>query len=184
MSSENSQNIVSQKMTVKDPQGLLWIIACMLLSVGLAYGFLFGDETSFGGALIFGLIPFGITVVMFKAQNEGFVIDPENDLFTYPGGKAADDITDYINPTWLLQKLGLKRESIQLSAITGISCEDITTQQWNKTLNAYQTIEKHSISFEGTFGSIRNSFSSRGKRDQLYNLLSQTLKMGDPVVIR
>jgi hypothetical protein len=185
MSSENSPNIISQKMTVKDPQGLMWILGAMLLFAFLTYLFLFGmDETSILGALVFGLIPLGISVVMFKAQNEGYVIDPENDSFTYPGGKAADEITDYIKPSWILQKFGLKREYIQLSSITRISQEDITTQQWNKTLKAYQTINVHNITFEGTFGSIKNSFSSRGKRDQLYALLTQTLRMGDPVVVR
>jgi hypothetical protein len=185
MSSENSPNIISEKMTVKDPQHLMWILGAILLFTFITYRCLFGEgKTLFLAALVFGLIPLGISVAMFKAQNTGYVIDPENDSFTYPGGKTADEVTDYINPIWILQKFGIKREYIQLSSITQISQEDKTTREWNKTMNAYQTTNVHIITFEGTFGTIKNSFRSRGKRDQLYALLTQTLKMGDPVVVR
>jgi hypothetical protein len=45
------------------------------------------DESHLKAALVFGLIPLGILVVMFRAQNDSYVVDPENDSFTYLGGK-------------------------------------------------------------------------------------------------
>ena len=71
---------------------------------------------------------------------------------------------------------------VNLSDITRISWEDERKRTWNKQLRKYVESESHSISIEGTFGTIRN-YMSRGKRDQLYSMLQQTLKMGEPIVI-
>lgn len=182
MNSVSSPNPTSQKLVVKDPKGLLLICLAIVLFAFLTYYFL--STGSFLAALIIGIIPLGLLLMLFRAENEGYVIDPENDSFSYPGGKAADEITDYINPNWILQSFGFKRGCIQLSSITRISYEDITTRHWNEQFRAYQTIHQHNITLEGTFGSIMHSFGSRGKRDQLYSLLSQTLNMGEPVVVR
>lgn len=137
-------------------------------------------------AWLFGLvIAIPLTIAMFfilKAKKSGYEIDIQNDTFSYPGGRAADELSDYIRLEWYLQRLQLKRSSVSLSSITHISGTNIHRQKWDEQFKRWKNIYEYTISIEGTFGTITN-YLSEGKRDQLYSMLQQTLNMGEPIVV-
>ncbi len=167
----NSKSL-EQRMCVKDPAYLLRIVTAMIAAV--LVGIYFLHEKNILLTFITGVLPCYVSFLLFKVQNEGYVIDLQNNLFSYPGGKEANEVLDYVNLDWWLQKCGFKRSQIKLSEITRISTSEIISEYKNKYI----------ITFEGEFGSIKNSFTTEGKRDQLYALLAQSLNMGDPMVIR
>ena len=148
-----------------------------------------GILTMFNGSFLGGLavVLFGgaITYIYYlslQSFKDGYIIDIPNDSFTFPGGRAADQVEDYFNKDWILQRLGFQRAEIQLSTITHISREDRREQKWSKQSQKYITYNYHEISIEGTFGTITKNLN-KGKRDQLYSMFQQTLNMGQPINI-
>jgi hypothetical protein len=114
------------------------------------------------------------------AQIKGYELNFEEGIYSFPGGREADNISDYINPLWWLQKLGMRRGSVEISDITQINWEDI--QYYDKSSNKWRV--RYEFSVQGVFGSITNKFATKGKRDQIYSVMSQSLNMGDPVIVR
>ena len=146
--------------------------------------FMIFSEPAIGiiGVIFLGPITYCMWKYIIPTKKGGYIIDVKGDTFTFPGGRAADEVEDYFNIEWILQYIQFKPAVVNLSDITRISWEDERKRTWNKQLRKFVESESHSISIEGTFGTIRN-YMSRGKRDQLYSMLQQTLKMGEPIVI-
>ena len=90
----------------------------------------------FGGAFTY------IGYLSLQSFKDGYIIDIPNDSFTFPGGRAADQVEDYFNKDWILQRLGFQRAEIQLSTITHISWRDRTEQKWSRQFKKYITYKK------------------------------------------
>ena len=181
-----------QLLCVKDTKGILTIVlmiavfgglTCIMFFVFLSQLFNPKPDQSASGyfwmSVFFSLIAY-MSLLAFKTENKGFIIDLANDSFTFPGGKVADEVSDYLKLSWWAQRIGLKRSEVKLSQITSISSTD--PKVWNKATSKFDV--SHLIACTGAFGAITNSFESEDKRDQLYSLLSQTLEAGEAVVIR
>lgn len=168
---ENSDIIV-----IKDPNGILWTLAGVAFFGALTLWSLF--EFAVGGIIVSGALTY-LFFMVFKSKNEGVVLDIKNDILAYPGGKAADDITDYINLDWWKQNIGMKRQEIKLSEINAIDAA--STRVYEPKSKTYHY--SHTISLTGSFGSITIPFGGESKRDQLYNALREKLNMGNPVII-
>ena len=174
---ETKNKLNGNLFVVKDP-GALVIYLMLLIFTSLISAYLI-----FTFAIIAGVILAGLSFIfykMFQAANIGHVIDIDQDSYSYPGGKSADEITDYIKNEWWIQALGIQRGNINSSQINRVSKQD--NKHWNKQTKTHSIT--YMINIQGSFGSISQSFESPGKRDQLFTLLTQVLNMVDRVVIR
>lgn len=123
-----------------------------------------------------GAIFYGIT----KANMGGIVLDLKNDILEFPGGGvAANDITDYIKPDFLMQIF--KRHQVPISAIREITSYEEHTRKRDKDGRVTDTFTPY-IKFNGDFGAVSIRFASEGKRDELYSILREVNEMGIPVV--
>ena len=124
-------------------------------------------------AMIFGLFSV-LLYFRYGAIREGYKLNLDNRTFSFPGGgNAANDITDYVNPNFLLQSF--MRKSIDLNAISEIRRKDTKRKLKGKV---YET---HLIEFVGTFGGTQVKFSNKAKRDELYNAIRLSVGMGTPI---
>ena len=178
---DNNQSIIR----VVDASGALGEFIAYYLGIGMCVVLILATLAGEFGAILV-LIFIGPLTYLLKyttaAKKEGYVIDVENDTFTFPGGRRADELEDYLKIEWWRQRIGLERSQIRLSEITNIAAEDRWETRWNETLKRNTTSYSYEISIQGTFGTITN-YLSKGKRNQLYSMLQQTLNMGNPVVI-
>jgi hypothetical protein len=166
----------SDLIVIKDPNGQLWTLAGIIF-FGI---FTIWNLTDFEvGGIIFGGVATYLFYLAFKAKNEGVVVDFANDKITYPGGKAADDIGDYIKLDYWKQSLGMSRLEVKLSEISSISANSTSVYDPKTKTNHIA----HAVGLKGIFGSISIGFGSEGKRDQLYTILRERLNMGTPVVV-
>lgn len=177
----NLEENTESKFIVKDTEGTLILGAGIVVS-GLITVYCL-SIFAWVATLLFGTIT-AVLYMMIKAQNLGYIIDLESDTFSYPGGKLAEELSDYIDKTWWLQRLGLKRGEIKLSEISQIEIKDTKQEFYNNSTKMWQTNNTYAINFTGSFGFITQTFTSSGKRDQLYSLLAQKLNMGQPIVVR
>lgn len=161
---------------VKDAMGMAMYLVISVVMGILAVYFLFSFALIV--ACIFALASY-VFYRMVKVGDEGHIIDIKNDIYSYPGGKSADEMSDYISKEWWLQSLGFKRGSIKLSEITRVTKGESTRYANNRRYTC-----DYSISIQGTFGNITQTFSDGGKRDQLYSIFAQVLNLGNPVIVR
>lgn len=175
MDTKNTQTD-SGVIVVKDPSGLVLTLGGIVFFAIITLWSLFEFNIP---SVVFGGIGTYLTYLVYKTKNEGVILDLNNDSFSYPGGKAADEITDYIKLEFIKQNLGMSRQRIKLSEISSISAE--STRTYNTAAKMYQYY--HVIQMNGVFGSITIPFGSQSKRDQLYTVLREKLNMGSPVVI-
>lgn len=123
----------------------------------------------------------GIMMLVYyrlKAIWKGVELNLSTRTMSFPGGGiAANNITDYIKPEFLLQLF--KRKTIDLDAISEIQQETIkyTSHSNNGTTVSYT----HYIKFVGSFGAAHVRFKNEGKRDELYNAIRMANRMGTPV---
>ena len=185
METESSDNDDGDIIQIVDAKALLTeyiILGCFSVIVPVFALYLMFGSTFFGGlfALLIGGGLCWAGWLTIQSSKDGYIIDIKNDSFSFPGGRAADDVSDYFDKDWILQRTGFKRAAIELSTITRISQQDRWEEKWSKQLEKYIRTDYHEISIEGTFGTITKNLN-KGKRDQLYSMLQQTLNMGTPI---
>ena len=183
---EVSKNYNSRDLyIIKDASGALGtlilgifvlIVAAILVLIMIGVGSTIGAFAIGGGLGLFGVA----LIQKFRVMNQGYRIDFVNDIFTYPGGKAADSVGEILSLKYQLQRFGLTIQQIRISEIQRVSYDN--ERKWNKNTKRHEY--EYKITFEGPFGSITNSFGDEGKRDQLMTIMVQNLQMGDPVVFR
>ena len=176
---KKAENNNSGLLQIVDAQSVLFNYILFVL------GILISIYLFITGWMFFAIVTVILTFVAWKTikvSELGYIIDTENDLYSFPGGKAADSVGDYFSMSWILQRLGLERNKISLSSITHIGGENSWERTYNEGLKRYQTTHYYTITIEGTSGTITH-YMSQGKRDQLYSMLQQTLNMGAPVVV-
>lgn len=181
----SNNNELGDLYIIKDAYGAIGrlIAGIIVLIVGAFLALIFlGAELPFLAIVWCGVV--GLIVAMciqqFRVKNKGYRVDFANDTFSYPGGKAADSVEDIFSSKYWGQLLGLSVQEIRISEIQRVSYSDEPI--WDKSSQRYTY--NHIITFEGSFGSIRNTFASQGKRDQLFTIMIQKLQMGSPMVIR
>ena len=120
-----------------------------------------------------------LAFLLFLANMRGYVVDAENDTFTYPGGGiAADSFIDYFNPGFWLQ--WFRRYQIPLSQVRHAESSDSVKTKVNDKGKVSRK-RRYLIDIDGDFGAVRFCFMSKGKRDQLYSALVVANHMGRPV---
>lgn len=126
VSSDNSDGDIIQ---IVDAKAMLteyiWLGAIAVVGPIAAIYVMF-DSTFFGGLgllLLFAGISY-MGWLSLQSYKDGYIIDIKNDSFSFPGGRAADEVSDYFDKDWILQRAGFKRAEIKLSSITRISQQD------------------------------------------------------------
>lgn len=174
----------SRVYKVSDPSGVLgnyflgftgYFFGLLIWLVGTLMGFwitsfLLGFPLVYLGRLFFRAA---------KNKREGYVLDMEERIFSFPSGRIADDVENYFSLSWWNQRLGAARDEISIDEISSVEASDrqvyIQNSGW-RTFGALK-IQCSDGSFELEFGAV-------GKRDQLYALLIENLELGSPVVVR
>lgn len=117
----------------------------------------------------------------------GVQFDLETRKLSFPGGGlAANDLLDYVRPSFFMQYL--KRITIDLEDILQIGME----KRWVKTIESWVGGGKFKdkeklvgiLTITGNFGTAEIKFKSIPKGNQVYSALSYYLELGEPVVIR
>lgn len=125
------------------------------------------------------LIPAFLLIQRIRIELKGYVVDPENDEFSFPGGLiSANSVSDYFKPKFLTQ--ALRRFTIPLSEIQSLSAPTIQTTKVSEKGFVSQR-NAHYVEIQGSFGAAKFRFFSQGKRDQLFAALRQANQMGMPV---
>ena len=140
----------------------------------------FGDFLGF--VALFGLIDVLLVGLSFrmKAVWEGVKLDLNERTIEFSGGGvSANDMIDYIKPSFLLQYF--TRFRINLDEVSQMNMDSITTQRWDKGLNRWIYDTTYYIKFSGTFGAASVTFLSEGKCRELYTAIRQLNEMGDPI---
>lgn len=163
-------------IVVKDPEGALKALAVVVFFGALSLWCLV--ELAIPGLIVCAPLTY-LAYVVFKTKNDGVTLDVPNNLLSYPGGKAADDISDYLKLDFWKQSIGMTMKQIKLSDISAMSAR--STKVYNHEAKCFHY--SNTITFNGSFGSITIPFTNKEKRDQLYTVLRETLQMGEPVVI-
>ena len=128
------------------------------------------------GVLVFALL----SSFRLKAVWNGIEIDYEEQTLEFPGGGlSANDILDYIKPSYLLQFF--TRKKINLDNLTSMSMESEETKRWNKASSSWTYTYKYFIKFSGTFGAAYVKFNNEGKCSEIYSAIRQVNRMGDPI---
>lgn len=149
---------------------LVWILNTLAHLVDLKIGSLIWRFIGVGTLL--GIM--GLSALRYSAISGGTEIDLINRTMSFPGGGiSANDVTNYINLEFLFQLF--YRTTIDLDAISEIKRK---TEKF--TYNG-TTWCGYFIEFVGTFGAAHLKFDDEGKRDELFNAIRQTNKMGTPL---
>jgi hypothetical protein len=156
---------------------------------------LFREDNTAGDGLVlliiifvrFILFPLAIvSLLKFRVERKGYVVDTENDILEFPGGGIeAESWLSYFNPMYHLQ--GFKRHQRPLSEIRHVqSYQDTNTKISTDSQGRIRTRtnKKDILEINGDFGAVLFTFTSKGKRDQLYSAIVQLNEMGFPVVGR
>jgi hypothetical protein len=128
------------------------------------------------------IMVFKLRSLTIKTQKDGYIIDVKEDKYSFPGGKAADDISDYFNWNFIKQNAGWARSEIPLSSITQINTEDFYEQKYDRQRQKWVEYYTYTLSVDGIDGTITH-YMTKAKRNQLYSMLQQTLNMGSPMII-
>lgn len=173
-----TNNITQSVYSIKDAFAKLVTILFALLMLFLSIGsFVISLMPESHGAMFLSISSGILAVASFfrySAIRDGYKLDLENHTISFPGGgNAANDVTDYIAPDFLLQYF--KRKSIDLGAISEIRRKD------TKHTIKGTVYQKHLIEFVGTFGATEVPFSNKAKRDELFNAIRLSNGMGTPV---
>jgi uncharacterized protein len=125
------------------------------------------------------LAPVPLFLQRVRVELEGYVIDPEKDEFSFPGGAIdANSVSDYFRSKFVTQ--WLRRFTIRLSDIQSLSAptyQSTTVSNEGRVSQGYS----HYVEIQGNFGAATFLFRSEGKRDQLFAALRQSNQMGTPV---
>jgi uncharacterized protein len=125
------------------------------------------------------LVPAVFMIQRVRIELQGYVVDPEKDEFSFPGGLiSANSVTDYFKIKFITQ--AFRRFTVRLSDIQSLSAPTIKTTSINKEGNVSEGYS-HLVEIRGTFGAATLRFLSEGKRDQLFAALRQANQMGLPV---
>ena len=147
------------------------------------------DKTIFDvivGSLL--LLPISCILMyrLFAIWN-GVEFDLKARKLSFPGGGlAANDLLDYVRPTFFMQYL--KRITVDLDDILQIGME----KRWVKTIESWVGGGKFKdneklvgiLTVTGNFGTAEIKFKSIPKCSQVYSALAYHLGLGEPVVIR
>lgn len=181
-------NINQDIYVIKDPASQLSLIVFMVI-VGMITLFttiyLIVSSRSIGDVVV-GLVIIGILLGImawlayaYKADSEGVELNLVNRTMSFPGGGiSANNLSDYVNPEFLLQSV--KRKTINLDAISEIRrrTEKISS---HKGKNRGASIVLYYIEFVGTFGGAHIMFYNEKKRNELFNAIRQVNEMGTPL---
>jgi hypothetical protein len=193
MTQISKSTIASSSTIVDSPRvfrRLIWtvfllIVGCLLLLESQESQDPSGNV--FWGCVI--MVFFILSTIKFIVNAKGYVVDIENDAFTFPGGGIeAESWLSYFNPMYWLQ--GYKRHKRLLSEIRHISAHQKVTPSKNiyddygKKVWTTSAKKKNLLEVNGDFGAVLFTFTSKGKRDQLYSAIVQLNEMGFPVVGR
>jgi len=181
--SEVSRSATTGSSTIVDAPKVIGILFFVIICLGVGCICLV-DGYTIAGFVFIGFAALGI--IGFIVNAKGYVIDVENDTFTFPGGGIeAESWLSYFNPMYWLQ--GLKRHSVPLSQIRHIiAYQDTNTSVSTDSrgnVRTRKTTEKI-VEIDGDFGAIKFSFSSKGKMGQLYAAIVQINEMGSPMLRR
>lgn len=160
---------------IKDP---ISIFFTLLVSVILGFVSFYFNERMFAGdafiSSIFFIFVLWAALLRLKAIWNGVELNLDKGTMSFPGGGvSANNLSDYINPQYLLQSL--TRFTINIEEIGQIS----TSLSFKHDSAA---VDKYIINFVGTFGAASVGFSDKGKRDEIYNAIRQINNMGTPYV--
>jgi uncharacterized protein len=129
-------------------------------------GRIFGGIAGFFGrvlATLIWLMPAVLPMQRARIQLQGYVIDPEKDEFSFPGGWiSANSVSDYFKINFITQ--AFRRFTIRLSDIQQLS-------------QSYSDC----VEIQGSFGAAEFRLRDEGKRDQLFAAIRQANRMGTPV---
>ena len=130
-------------------------------TIGLAGGTLcllgnrFINSETFSLLLSLVLLVVGVIAsFLVKSHSSGIIVDVANDFMEFPSG--------------------FTRDQVLLSEIREISRETKRNKRRNSKGKETTSIS-HSLDFNGSFGATSLTFSSRGKRDELYSLLREII---------
>jgi hypothetical protein len=163
-----------QLYSVRDPAKLmgkvLMMIPLTILALFVNYEFFLPDGH---WLFLIGDIPLLVTGFRLKAIWKGVVVNVTEHTLTFPGGSvAANNFSDYVNPSYLLQSF--QRFTIDLDQIGQIST-GLSFQANSANVSSYN------LEFVGTFGAASVGFSNEGKRDEIYSAIRQLNQMGTPI---
>lgn len=151
------------------------LIGFIFAAIGIFMPFIAGMA-----GIVFGLISAVMSYLFFKIskfQNEGFVIDLENDYFEFCAPYEVNGVFDKLNPAyWDTQ---LKRTRVKLSEIKSLSeTEKVYVDNSGKVTQYYR------VGIAGNFGAYEWGFLNSIKRDEISTHIIHASNLGDPVVVR
>ncbi len=110
----------------------------------------------------------------FLIIKEGVVIDLEKNIITIPGGGVvANKISDFFTLRYIFQNF------IRFTC----AIAEIRLMSMQNTIKPYSQHSKYYLTFNGDFGTVVLKFLTKGKRDELYSLMTVINKMGEPILI-
>lgn len=133
---------------------------------------------------VFAPICIGLAVLLYffsRPHRLGTIVDVTNRTLEFPAiGVAANNVSDYFSPSFLLRRF-FGRIEVSLDDLRQISAEDSVTETWNKEKAEWDYDYTYTLRFSGYFGNAFLVFD-QGKRDELFSLLREVNSMGIPVV--
>jgi hypothetical protein len=167
------------KYKIVDAPRLLWGVGCLIIFTWCGFANLIsGEHPAILTLLCFVLV--GGAILYLRANWKGIILESATDTMEFPGGGiAANDISDYLNPKWLLQFF--RRTKIQISDIREISRENEKHVKFNNS-NNLKTNYIYYLNFNGAFGSVKLRLYSESKRDELFSKIREINKMGSPII--
>jgi|GEM_PF-2764218 len=113
----------------------------------------------------------------------GVEIDFARKTLSFPGGgMVANDLIDYVRPSFFLQYFN--RITVDLSHIHQIGISTRTKLKWNKGSEKYDRSKIHILEISGSFGNAYVKFKQEQKCQQAYSSIATYNSMGEPVVLR
>jgi hypothetical protein len=188
----NSKSMISKSgvYRIRDTTTLLWtILGVAILAVGswfyhsmIIEAVIAGDSDLDLKLTIAATIDFLLVLTAFRLSAiwDGVKLDLQNRTIDFGGGGVeANDLSDYLKPSFLLQYF--MRHRINLDDISQMQMDTQTTRAWNDSTKSWIENTTHFIRLQGRFGSASIPFASEGKCDQLYSAIREANRMGNPI---
>ena len=169
--------IVDTKSILKTLGLMLGLIVLMIFCwlSGLERGVKPEDERMLKGVTILLGGLFLIIAIQLKAELNGTIINIGKNTMEFPGdGLSANGMSDYFKLNFLLRRF--KRFTVPITSISEISKDiKVSVSKEGKVSETYYLI------VIGTFGSLKLTFASELKRNELYSLIREVNRMGSPI---
>ena len=165
---------------------VIWLgvtLFCFLMNITIVSEFLDGK---FSAPISLPIVFIILTLATYRVRSiwKGIELDLNAGTIEFIGGGIeANDVIDYIKPSFFLQYF--RRTRIDLDQISQIGGATVYNTNFFIKLMSFKPIQKwvYTIEMRGSFGAATIKFYSEGKRDEVYSAIRQMNNMGTPVVV-